>query len=409
MHNHFLFFIFFIPLVSNMASMEDIKFLLSQQTETLNIKREEDIKRITDIVEGTVKTQIEAALDPITKRQDESESRATEQYTELANAIAALQQAGAHAGHAGALAGAYPALAPTRVSHLPPAPPIMPNSFIETVQQQHQNPPSRSVPDIYDMIEKAERTVGFKPLKKSDVDEVCRVHNTNDTQYAMKILIMEYLHFEMKNKVMNISNIIRVFPSSKSNWNILYAEFDTRPCANTVYWYTKFLNKGRRVMGYIPHPFFEQFDLLSDIAHKYRQPPNIHKTKIRFGQPDMYLEIKPEDGHIWYIVNAPNLPPLNMQYSSPDLSVSPSLAPGRPQPGAPKRAASSSPPSKLPKFSRPNSPLTNQSQSSEENPIEDGSVVDVATKESDDEETAEHSVESNQTAPASSLETQNFL
>ena len=89
---------------------------------------------------------------------------------------------------------------------------------------------------------------------------------------------------------------------------------------------------------------------------------------------------------------------LNMQHSSPDLSVSPSLAPGWPKPGAPKRAASSSPPSKLPKFSRPNSPLTNQSQSSEENPIGDGSeVVNDATKESDDEEIAEHIVKYNQT------------
>ena len=102
MHNHVLFFIFLIPLVSNMASVEDIKILLSQLTETLNIKREEDIKKITDIVQGNVKTQIQAALEPITKRHDECESRATEQYTEQANAIALLKQAGSHVGQAGA-------------------------------------------------------------------------------------------------------------------------------------------------------------------------------------------------------------------------------------------------------------------------------------------------------------------
>ena len=231
------------------------------------------------------------------------------------------------------------------------------------------------------------------------------MYNTNDTQYAMKLLVLDFLKFEMKNEVIKFTNILRVFPSSKSNWEILYAEFDTRASANTVYWYTKFFrNKKQRAIPYIPHPFFDQFDYLSNIAFKYRDPPNVHKTKIRFGQPDMYLEIKPDDGHIWYIVNAPNLPPLNLQHSSPDLSVSPSPAPGRPGPGAPKRAASSSPPSRDPKVSRPNSP---QSQSSEQNPTEASSVVDDPTKKSD--ETVENNQESDPAKSATSQESEHFL
>ena len=167
---------FFVHSVANMASVEDIKLLLSQQTETLNIKREEDIKKITDILQSTVKTQIEAALEPISNRQDMFETRANEQYNERTKAIVDLQQARA-----------LPAQTPNEVNHLHSAQPI-PHTFTQTGPHNppvssgqhnpppasgHYNLPPRPVPDLYTMIEKAERTVGFKPLKKSDVDEIC--------------------------------------------------------------------------------------------------------------------------------------------------------------------------------------------------------------------------------------------
>ena len=54
-----------------MPSLEDIKNHLSQQTEALNLKRDqersEDLLKISDLIQTTVKTQIRDAIDPIYK------------------------------------------------------------------------------------------------------------------------------------------------------------------------------------------------------------------------------------------------------------------------------------------------------------------------------------------------------
>ena len=119
---------------------------------------------------------------------------------------------------------------------------------------------------------------------------------------------------------------------------------------------------------YVPHPFWDQFDHLGNIAYKYRQPPNVHKTKIRFGQRDMYLQVKPPGLHVWHVSN---LPTLGAQHL-PDLSVSPSLAPGRTRATGPKRAASGSPEPRISKASR-----------SESDNLENNGDTEVETVESD--------------------------
>ena len=152
---------------------------------------------------------------------------------------------------------------------------------------------------------------------------------------------------------------MNVFPPVKCDWNPLYAEFDTLANAQLVYRYTRFLrHKDHRVTMYVPHTHFAQFEHLGHIAHKYCLPPNIHKTRIKFGNQDLYLQVKPPGSHVWQVVNVPDLPPLTLQQQPPPaLSLSPNLAPGRPRRnGGPQRPASISPKIRQSKAARSSSP-----------------------------------------------------
>ena len=378
-----------------MASLDDIKNLLSQQNEANDLKREqersEDIIKISNVIQNTVKTQISDAIAPISKRQDELESTTTEQYNAIVLELANLKHS---------IDNSKPPL--NKEPPALPAPPVSP--LPNTVHQpptlpKSPRPATTSHQPLRNIIESAERTVGFQPIFKDDVDDICRVHGTTDIQYAMKLLILDYLKFEMKNNVTELSHIVKVFPPDKHNWNTLYVEFDTRATTNTVYWYTRFFrDKAHKAIMYVPHQYWDQFEHLGNIAYEYRQPPNVHKTRTKFGNRDMYLQVRAPNSYIWHTVDAPDLPPLALEKHLPDMAISPTLAPGRPRSsGPPKRAAASTADerrdSKALKSSSPHSDLETDLDLTEDE--EDEEAVNV--------ELTEHS------APATNPATKSFL
>ena len=329
-------------------SFEDLKKLIDEQTKTLLENRAQerldDIKTISEVVV----TQLKEDLEPMKKKQAELEAVTKD----MATAIKNLQQTVAvsnpsptyHRSVSPAPTRATRASQPSDATCQPANTPLPP------FQVDHNQV-------VRDTIEKAERTVGFQPLTKEDVDEICRLHNTMDTELAMKLLVVEYLNMEMKNSITDITKIVRVFPPAKPNWNTLYAEFDTRLTTRTVFSFTRFMrNKDQRVTNYIPHMFYHQFDHLSSIAFKYRVAPHNHKTRIHFGKPDMFLQVKPPGSNTWSVVHVPDLPPLGSHHEPAHLAVSPSPAPGRQRPALPKRAASSSPEAPVPRVLKASKP-----------------------------------------------------
>ena len=71
----------------------------------------------------------------------------------------------------------------------------------------------------------------------------------------------------------------------------------------------------------------------------------------------MYLQVRAPNSYNWLIVDVPDLPPLTLQQHLPDMSISPSLAPGRSRTSAPpKRGASSPAESRDSKALKPSSP-----------------------------------------------------
>ena len=70
----------------------------------------------------------------------------------------------------------------------------------------------------------------------------------------------------------------------------------------------------------------------------------------------MYLQVRAPNSYNWLIVDFHDVPPLTLQHL-PDMSISPSLAPGRSRTSAtPKRGASSPAESRDSKALKPSSP-----------------------------------------------------
>ena len=334
--------------------------IIKAQTDALTEKIE--------VVQHNVKSDIKNAVDPLIVRQDNLEAKTTKQYEDMTKQyqdmtkqyedmtkqITHIKESMVHP---------EPQPIPNPLT-LPSAAPTYAQSVVAgshaTTTSHRTIPPPAPQPSPSDgsfmgIIHKAERTIGFQPIYASDIDDICRIHSTNDTNEAMKLLVIEFLRFEMKNSVTKLENIVCVFPPAKPDWNTLYAEFDTKSAAQTVYHFTKYLrDRHHKVTMYVPHLFYDQFNHLSSLAYKYRLPPNVHKTRVKFGNKDMFLQVKPPGGQAWKVVHVPDLPPLTLQASSPDISVSPSPAPGRARLSSTKRCALSPIDDRHPKVPRPN-------------------------------------------------------
>ena len=319
------------------CSLEEFEKLMAKQAECLAKQRlqerSEDLLKLSDMIKTNVRAEVHDAIQPVTKRQEEFEAATTKQFSDFARQMSEFHKA---------IGNTEPVQAKAPSNQY-----SMPGSLTrDPLPQPHQPPPrvSHPPPDLHDLIEKAERTVGLQPLYQDDVDEICRVHNITDQQHAMKLLVLEFLKLEMKNDITDLGNIVRVFPPDKPEWNTLYVEFDTRRTTRTVYGFTKFFrDRNHKAIMYIPQPFYDQFDHLSRIAYSYRVPPHNNKTRIHFGNTNMYLQVKPPHAHAWQVVPVHDLPPLTSQKQPHHLSVSPTLAPGRKAVAKTKRSASGSP------------------------------------------------------------------
>ena len=171
-----------------MASLEDMRKLMAEQTDTLVRKREldraednkrreeeraEDIDKISNIVEHKVHNQISVAIDPIIKRQDDLEAKSVEQYDTMSKQIAAIQESLANP-KPNSNSGSSVPLAPTIPSVLYRPPMVRTGATQKPGSEQTPTTPQQSADHVlFPMIQKAERTVGFQPLYKSDVEEMC--------------------------------------------------------------------------------------------------------------------------------------------------------------------------------------------------------------------------------------------
>ena len=184
------------------CTYEQMMALFAAQTATLTEK--------IDVVQKNVKSEIKNAVDPVIERQDKFEAKTAKQYEDMVKQISQIKLTMA-------LPNTVPDLNPSVSST--PAPSyaqiVGTASGANTEHQARSSPSSKTSPSggsLMEIIHRAERTIGFQPICASDVDDICRIHRTDDPSEAMKLVVIEFLKFEMKNSVTKLANIVHVFP-----------------------------------------------------------------------------------------------------------------------------------------------------------------------------------------------------
>ena len=84
-------------------------------------------------------------------------------------------------------------------------------------------------------------------------------YGAKDLDEAMLMEVKSYLKCEMKMlpSLIEKLNIIRIFPPSRPDWNVLYVEFESDYEVDTIFSFTK--NMDKKVIRWIPKQMYDRF------------------------------------------------------------------------------------------------------------------------------------------------------
>ena len=272
-------------------------------------ERSEDLQKFSEIIEKCVESKIESAINPVIERQNDLEKKTSDLSEELASLRQlvvekvseprTLQPQILHPSP-GQAAGHTPSW--PQASVLPAEIPILsPHGTDASLKQR---------------FESGRLTLGFEPIDIDDLDRISRVNDILESEYVMKLAVIEYLRFDMNVKTLDTSNIVRVFTQpnkAEQDCLRLYAQFDNMTTVNLIWQHVNRL-KGKpdhHVMIYVPASHQEQYSHLNTLGYPYRKPQHgMEKcsTRVRYGRDSLYLQFKPRSGNSWTTINAPNLP-----------------------------------------------------------------------------------------------------
>ena len=120
-----------------------------------------------------------------------------------------------------------------------------------------------------------------------------------------------YLKCELKMLPSEIEklNIIRIFPSSKENWNTLYVEFGSNEQVDTIFSNTRnMVKRDHRVLPWVPRQMYARFRAVESLAYSIRKEEGL-KTRVKIGRTDFILRTKVPHSSAWTTRQLPlNLP-----------------------------------------------------------------------------------------------------
>ena len=102
------------------------------------------------------------------------------------------------------------------------------------------------------------------------------------------------LKCEMKVRpsVIEQLNIVKVFPPAKEDWNTLYVELGSEFEVDSLYSYTKNINKrDHRMFPYIPKQMYRWYRGAESFMFSLRQEEGV-KKKVKIGKEDLCLSTK---------------------------------------------------------------------------------------------------------------------
>ena len=286
--------------ISN-QQMQLVTSLFEKEKSERMVERTDDIKSLKAFIETSFNSKINAALQPISTRQDEFEKRTEESICQISAELAAMKES----------LSSRPS-----TNQTDPGPDININTSSYAARAAHNLTAPTQVSDLSEIIEAARLTLGFEPIEQQDIDRLKREYDISDINELMKRAVIDFLRLEMGITTINPDMLVKVFPQSgvsKNENRRYYAQFSDPSHIATIYSRVSSLrSREQKVVFYAPATHQNQLSYLGSIAYKCRYPtdPKLErcKTRIRFGSRDLYLQVKPLSKSYWTTVDVPNLP-----------------------------------------------------------------------------------------------------
>ena len=175
-----------------------------------------------------------------------------------------------------------------------------------------------------DLCAKARKVIGFSPIEPRMLDIQMNSYGAKDLEEAKMMEVKSYLKCELKVPPSSIErlNIVRIFPPTKSDWNVLYVEFGSDHEVDTIFSYTKNMaKKDHRVIRWIPKQMYDRFRAVESLAYNLRQEAGL-KTRVKIGRDDLVLSTRDPKSSIWSNRVLPsNLPEINVEQSTSTSAV----------------------------------------------------------------------------------------
>ena len=110
-------------------------------------------------------------------------------------------------------------------------------------------------------------------------------------------------------------NIIKIFPSSKENLNILYVELGSNDEVDTIFTHTRnMVKRDHRVLPWVPRQMYARFRAVESLAYSIRKEEGL-KTRVKIGRTDFILRTKVPNTTVWTTGKLPfNLPKIEVGF-----------------------------------------------------------------------------------------------
>ena len=98
-------------------------------------------------------------------------------------------------------------------------------------------------------------------------------YGAKDIEEAKLMEVKLYLKCELKMLPSEIKklNIVKIFPSTAENWNILYVEFGSEEEVETIFSHTRnMVRRDHRVMPWVPRQMYARFRAIESLAYTIR-------------------------------------------------------------------------------------------------------------------------------------------
>ena len=283
--------------------------LQEKQKEERAIENTEIQKGFSKAITEEVSVQLSQGLQPIEARQTILES----EVSELKKVIFSLQNKQNVASNAWAK--------PPSISSITNIPNTIPRQTI--TEPVH----SDNIKELKDLIHMARSSLTFSPISNETFKFL--EQNNPDNKDLCELAVRSFLCSELKMPESFVSelNIVEAWTveNTYNDGKKLHAKFEFPYIVGKIFSYASNLNKGKRIMNYIPKPMQARHRALEEIAFDLRHTHNM-KTMIKCSPTDLVLYTRGNAQQKWVIhatSHHSHLPPIDMKNT---VTTEPSLA-----------------------------------------------------------------------------------